>query len=120
MRPEQPTLVYDGSCGFCRDTIELVSRWDRAGRLVFVPFQDTDRVAELGLAPPAVAAALHLVLTDGRVFTGADAVAELLRLLPRLGWAARIFGIPGVRPVARWVYAWVARRRHCLVPTGAR
>jgi predicted DCC family thiol-disulfide oxidoreductase YuxK len=117
MRPDRPTLVFDGTCGFCRDTVRLVARWDRAGRLVLVPFQDAGQVAALGLAPPAVAAALHLVLPDGRVFAGADAVAELLRLLPGLGWAARAFAIPGVRPVARRVYAWVARRRHCLVAT---
>jgi predicted DCC family thiol-disulfide oxidoreductase YuxK len=81
-----------------------------------VPFQDSARVAELGLAAPAVAAALHLVLPDGRVLAGADAVAALLTLLPGLGWAAALFWIPGVRPAARRVYAWVARRRHCVVP----
>lgn len=120
MGPERPTVVFDGSCGFCRDTVDLVARWDRARRLVLVPFQDADRVAALGLTQPDVAAALHLVLPDGRVFAGADAVAELLRLLPRLRWAAGVFRIPGVRPAARRVYAWVARRRHCLVPTAAR
>ena len=117
MLPDQPTLVYDGSCGFCRDTVGLVSRWDRFHRVALVPFQDARRVAELGLAPPAVAAALHLILTDGRVFAGADAVAELLKLVPRLAWAAPLFQIPGVRPLSRRVYAWVARRRHCLVPS---
>ena len=116
MRPERATLVFDGSCGFCRDTVRWVARWDRAGRVALLPFQESARVAELGLAPPAVAAALHLVLPDGRVFVGADAVAELLTLLPGLGWATALFGIPGVRPAARRVYAWVARRRHCLVP----
>src|ERR1700688_2303844 len=107
MRPERPTLVFDGACGFCRDTVALVSRWDRARRVALVPFQDATRVAELGLTPPAVAAALHLVLPDGEVFAGADAGAELLPLLPGLRWAARVFAVPGVRPVARRVYAWV-------------
>lgn len=85
-----------------------------------MPFQQSDRVAELGLAEPAVAAEMHLVLPDGRVFAGADAVAEICRFLPGLRFCAVIFAIPGVRPLARRAYAWVARRRHCLVPTAAR
>jgi len=120
MQSERPTLVFDGSCGFCRDTVALVARRDRARRIELVPFQDAERVSRLGLSGPAVAAALHLVLPDGRVFAGADAVAELFRLLPRLGWAARLFDLPGMRPLARRGYAWVARRRHCLVPAAVR
>jgi len=46
--------------------------------------------------------AMQLVLPDGRVLAGADAVPELLR---------RVFALPGVRPLARRFYAWVARNR---------
>ena len=58
---------------------------------------------------------MHLVFPDRRVFAGADAVPEILRLLPGRRWMRWLFAIPGVRPVARRVYAWVARRRRCAV-----
>src|SRR2546429_1437878 len=47
--------------------------------------QDQARVAAFGIPLPALAAAIHLVLPppDGRVFAGADAAPEILRLLPR-------------------------------------
>lgn len=116
-RPLQPTLIYDGECGFCRTAVDRVRRWDREHRLAVLPFQDRRRVAALGIPLPALAAAMHLVLPDRRVFAGADAVPEILRLLPGGGrrFARWLFAIPGVRPVARRVYAWVARRRHCAV-----
>ena len=115
MAAERPTLIYDGECGLCRRAVALVSAWDRDGRLTLIPFQDEARVASFRLELPALAAAMHLVLPDGRVFAGADAAPELLRLFPGKRWLAGLFRVPGVRPVARVVYAWIARRRRCLV-----
>ena len=55
--------------------------------------------------------AMQLVLPDGRVLSGADAVPELFRRIRRWGWVVALFAVPGVRPVARRVYAWIARNR---------
>jgi len=51
-RAERPTLFYDGECGFCRDAVAVLSRWDREGRIELIPFQDAARVAHFGSAPP--------------------------------------------------------------------
>jgi len=115
MRIEHPTLIYDGECGFCRDAVAVVQRWDRDRRVRLVPFQDERAVAEFRIPLPALAAAMHLVLPSGEVFVGADAAVALARLLPGKGWLAWPFALPGARPLARRVYAWIAARRHCLV-----
>src|SRR5947199_9808253 len=93
----RPTLIYDGECGFCRRSVDLLRRWDREQRIALVPFQDQARVAAFGIPLPALAAAMHLVLPapDGRVFAGADAAPEIRGLL--LGrrvapWAGRLPG----------------------------
>ena len=110
-----PTLIYDGECGMCREAVQRLQRWDREHRLSYVPFQDEKAVARFGIALPALAAAMHLVLPDGRVFAGADAVPELGKLLPGKGWWAWGFAVPGVRPVARRLYRRIAERRRCTV-----
>jgi predicted DCC family thiol-disulfide oxidoreductase YuxK len=115
MRPDGPTLIYDGACGMCRDAVRLLRRWDRDGTLRYVPFQDEAAVNRFGIPLPALAAAMHLVLPDGRVFAGADAAPEILRLLPGKRWLAGFYRLPGVRPVARRAYSWIAARRHCEV-----
>lgn len=117
MAPERPTLIYDGECGLCRDAVRVVRRWDRDHRMVYVPFQDHATVARFGIALPALAAAMHLLLPDGRVLAGADAAPEIARLLPGKAWLAPLYRVPGVRSVARGVYAWVAARRKCVVKT---
>lgn len=115
MRTERATLIYDGECGMCQEAVALVRRGDREHRIALVPFQDEAGVAAFGIPLPALAAAMHLVLPDGRVLAGADAAPEILRLLPAWRWLAWPFRLPGVLAVARRVYAWIARRRRCLV-----
>ena len=114
-RPAKPTLIYDGACGLCRSAAARVAAWDREHRVALVPFQDEGVVAAFDIEAQALAAAMHLVLPDGRVFAGADAVPELLRLLPGKGWLAPWFDLPGARILARRVYRYVAERRHCAV-----
>lgn len=112
---KSPTLIYDGECGICQQAVALLKRWDREHVLRFVPFQDEAAVARFGIALPALAAAMHLIVPDGRVYPGADAIPELLRLVPGKRWLSPLFRIPGVLPLARRIYAWIAMRRHCLV-----
>jgi predicted DCC family thiol-disulfide oxidoreductase YuxK len=120
MGTEHATLIYDGECGMCRDAVRWLTRWDRGGRLTFVPFQDEVAVQRFGIPLPSLAAAMHLVLPDGRVFAGADAVPELARLVRR---GARsiplLYRVPGVRHAARRVYAWIAARRKCAIRPAA-
>ena len=49
----EPTVIYDGECGICRRSVAALRRWDRARRLVYVPFQDRERVVRFGIALPA-------------------------------------------------------------------
>ena len=111
---EGATLIYDGECGVCRSAVARVRAWDRHGRLAYVPFQDPS-AERFGITLPALAAAMHLVLPGGRVFTGADAVPELGKLLPGKRWWTWGFAVPGVRAAARRIYRQIAERRHCLV-----
>jgi predicted DCC family thiol-disulfide oxidoreductase YuxK len=54
---------------------------------------------------------MQLVLPDGRILSGADAVPELLRRIRGWGWVAGVFALPGIRPIAHRGYAWVAQNR---------
>jgi predicted DCC family thiol-disulfide oxidoreductase YuxK len=112
--PERATLIFDGDCGLCQAAVGRVRSWDRKGRLDYVAFQDPT-VERFRIGLPALAAAMHLLLPDGQVFAGADAVPHILQRLPGKAWLAGLFQIPGVLPVARRIYRWIAERRHCSV-----
>jgi predicted DCC family thiol-disulfide oxidoreductase YuxK len=108
------TLIYDGECGICRQAVAILKRWDREHVLRYVPFQDA-AAQRFGIPLPKLAAAMHLIAPDGGIYSGADAIPRLLELCPGKRWLAPLFRIPGMLPLARRIYAWIAMRRHCLV-----
>ena len=113
----RPVVVYDGQCGFCRRWIERLRRWDRAGRLEYLPLQDAAAPVVTGLRRDALERATHVVLPSGDVKAGAAAVRALCRFLPGGFLPYRILGLPGVLPLAERAYRWIAWR---WGPVGAR
>ena len=111
----QRTLIFDGNCGFCRRAVAVLMKWDKYGRLRFVPFQDAAALAQLPPIPMAdLEQAMHLVTPAGDIFPGAEAVPIILRVLRWGRPLALLFRIPGAPRLAAGVYRIIARNRHQL------
>ena len=90
----------------------LMRRALSSGALEILPCRSSVRRERFPHVPETLClTAMQLVLPDGRVLAGADAMPELLRRVPRWRWVAVLFALPGMRPLARVVYAWIARNR---------
>src|SRR6266545_2140670 len=108
--PEKPLLLFDGDCGFCKRWVE---RWKSltGHRVDYAPSQ------EAGPRFPEIAAeefrrSVQLVLPDGRVFDGAEAVFVSLSFAPRRGWLLTAYrNVPGLAAVTEFAYGVVARHR---------
>ena len=117
-----PTLVYDGDCGICTKAVRLIgprSGRGRARRLrvptdaEIVAFQFADLEA---LGTTAERAEYELLwVAGGRVYGGAQAVAQLLIDAGR-GWAVPglLMRVPPFRWIAHGVYRLIANNRHRL------
>jgi predicted DCC family thiol-disulfide oxidoreductase YuxK len=116
----RPVVLFDGDCGFCRRMVSLLARCDRGGTFATVPASRRHEVAGLpALTDASLTGAMHLVLPDGHVFAGGDAVREILRRLPGGAPVAAILGLPPVRPIVDRGYRLVAANRHRLGCRGA-
>jgi predicted DCC family thiol-disulfide oxidoreductase YuxK len=125
-----PVLLYDGTCGFCAESVQLVLRHDRRGTLKFAALE-----SEFGQAVrarhPELAHVDSVVWYDpperetvGRLYTRSSAA---LRVARYLGGAWRLVLLTAVIPsvIRDALYDLVARHRHkltrggpqCLVPT---
>jgi predicted DCC family thiol-disulfide oxidoreductase YuxK len=106
-------LIYDAECPMCRASALWLMRLALSRKqLEILPCRSPVRLARFPqITDEACMTAMQLVLPDGRILAGADAVPELLRRIRGLGWLATIFALPGMRPLARRVYAWIARNR---------
>ena len=106
-------LIYDAECSMCRaSALWLMRRALSTGALEILPCRSGARHQRFPqVAEAACMTAMQLVLPDGRVLSGADAVPELLRRIRGWGWVAGVFALPGIRPIARRLYAWIAQNR---------
>ncbi len=111
--PARPLMIWDGECHFCGG---WVRRWQSytLGAVDYETFQSVgERFAELG--EKDYAKAVYLVLPDGRVFRGAEAVFESLNLAPGHGLGLKLYRhVPGFKPVSEWFYGSVAHNRQWL------
>ena len=107
------SLFYDAECSFCVGTVRRFERVLTRRRVRLLPLQAPGTGALLGVSDHALLDEMRVRRDDGAVLGGADAVAELAR---RIWWAWPLWAVsrlPGVMPIMRAAYRWVARRRGC-------
>ena len=102
----KPLLIYDGDCEFCR---YWIFRWQHVtkDRIDYAPYQQVaTEFPEIPLS--AFQTSVKLILENGEVFSGSEAVLRALnnRLLL---WC--YYSLPGYAPLSEAVYRFVARHR---------
>ena len=111
-RPVKPLLIYDGDCNFCKF---WVARWQRstAGCVEYIASQDPRVAQQFPELPREIFQnSIQFIETDGRVYSGAEAVFRSLTYSAFRGWPLWIYEhVPGVAPVTEWAYHFVAQRR---------
>ena len=105
-------VVYDGDCSFCRGQVARIQRMDPGDQFEYRPRQEAGLQQEYPqLAQHASQDGLRVILPDGRVQIGADAVYQINRLLPYFRHVAFVYHIPGLHALFKFVYSMVSRNR---------
>ena len=111
-------LIYDGRCGFCRQEAARLERWS-GGRIRPASFHDPGVLEQHpSLTREQCEQAIQMISPDGRIFSGAEAVARIALQHPWLRLAAWLYFVPGLRQAADGAYRLIARNRYRL-PGGA-
>src|SRR6185436_17245895 len=114
VRMDRPLLLYDGHCRFCTAQAARLQRW-AGGRAELLSFREPgvlQRFPQVDAA--ACERALQLVLPDGGVRPGIDAVLAVLALRPALAPLAALGRLPGVHALLAAGYRAVADNRFAL------
>jgi predicted DCC family thiol-disulfide oxidoreductase YuxK len=121
---EGPIVLYDGVCGLCDRSVQLILRNDRRGRFRFAALQSGAGRALLerfGLPPGALDSVV--LVEGGRAWRKSRAALHIARRMDApwpLLWPLVI--VP--RPLADFVYGLVAKNRYrifgkldaCMIP----
>jgi predicted DCC family thiol-disulfide oxidoreductase YuxK len=110
----RPVLIYDGHCRFCIQQASRLERWVNGG-VRMESFRDPGVIERYpGLTLQQCDQALQLVEPNGRIHSGAEAIATAFRLRPVLAPIGWLYYLPVVRQIADWGYRLVARNRFSL------
>ena len=107
------TLLYDGACRICTAQAHGLARYDTDRRIALLDITDAlafERYSQISLEDAQ--RWLHIVGPDKRIWCGADAMRQVLLLLPLGRPLGALMYLPGVMPAARRFYNWFARNRY--------
>jgi predicted DCC family thiol-disulfide oxidoreductase YuxK len=114
-RPQARLVVWDDTCGFCRDWVTLLRRldWLRVHR--FEGSSRPEALAEAGVTAEQASEEIKVRVGE-RTIGGFAAIGTILESVP-LGylWASAL-ALPPINWLGAAVYRRVSRQRHCLLP----
>lgn len=107
-------IGYDGECPVCQRWVGRARDLLLARGYHFVPLQAAWARARFGLKEGEPLLEMKLLMADGRIYGGADAI---IRIAWSIWWAwpvSILVQIPGIKTLLRFLYRRLARNRHCL------
>ena len=110
-------VIYDGDCGFCQSTVNVIKKSDWLNKFTFVPFQQEDWVLKKysELTKEMCEKEIYLVIdkeTNKKYYGGYDAFKRMTLFLPVTLLISRFFFLPGVTNLGRIIYRLIAENRH--------
>jgi predicted DCC family thiol-disulfide oxidoreductase YuxK len=124
---KHPILLYDGVCGFCNKSIQMIIAHDREGSLKFAPIQSKlgqEIIARHGLGNIDSVVFVDYAGGSEKVFIRSNAA---LRVAAYLGGWWRLFLAFYVLPrrlrdfayetFARYRYRWFGKSDSCMLPS---
>jgi predicted DCC family thiol-disulfide oxidoreductase YuxK len=114
MNSERPAgiLFFDGACGMCTRSVELVLRLNRTGKLQVVPLQNPGTAQRLGIPPSQLLDSGRWLDASGTVYSGAEAMNAAVSTAIGTRLPLMLYRIPGIRFVEDAIYRWVAAHRY--------
>jgi predicted DCC family thiol-disulfide oxidoreductase YuxK len=108
--PDNPLVLYDGNCGFCRIWIQY---WNQltGNRVDYAPSQEAgERFSQI--PRENFGQAVQLVMPEGEVISGARAVFGTLTYVPGMAWLLWLYNhLPGFAGVSEAFYRVIAGHR---------
>jgi predicted DCC family thiol-disulfide oxidoreductase YuxK len=109
-------VIYDGDCGFCQRTVNLIKKFDWLHKFNFISFQDEKAFKTFKeLTPEMCQKEIFLVKfsdNNKKYFPGYDAFKMMTLFIPVTMLFSWFFFLPGIVQLGRILYKIVAKNRH--------
>jgi predicted DCC family thiol-disulfide oxidoreductase YuxK len=106
------TLFFDGACGMCTRSRDLLVKLNRTGEVVTEPLQKPGTADRLGIPEDRLMQSIWWLGSSGEVYSGAEAANAAVSAALGITVPLLIYRIPGMRWLQNAVYRWVADHRY--------
>jgi predicted DCC family thiol-disulfide oxidoreductase YuxK len=106
------TLFFDGACGMCTRSRDLLLRMDRTGNVRTAALQSPGTAERLGIPPASLLESVRWLDSTGAVYAGAEAANAAFSAAIGTRIPLTFYRIPGIRSVEEAIYRWVATHRY--------
>lgn len=100
-------VIYDGQCRFCQASVDWIQQ---KLSITAIPSQEAE-LGKFNLTLEQVSKSVHVIL-DSRTYSGADAIACLMKYRGNRGLSSLITGSGAL---GRWSYRWIATHRNSFL-----
>lgn len=110
MRDTKSYLFYDGDCGLCSETVQLILRHEKEHSIYFIPLQNEFSKQFVNEKLGAYSMDTVVFYKNKKIYTKSDAI---LKTIPYLKLPFRILLVAFIvpRPIRDWLYQFIAKRR---------
>jgi predicted DCC family thiol-disulfide oxidoreductase YuxK len=119
-------LLFDGTCGFCARSVQFVLQRERRRRTLHFASLDSSIGREVRAQYPELDGVDSVVWIeagssrkDYRLYVRSEAVFRVLKYLGGVWTGLAVLGAVVPRGLRDWVYDFIARHRHKIIPREA-
>jgi predicted DCC family thiol-disulfide oxidoreductase YuxK len=105
-------LFFDGACGMCTRSRDLLVKLNRTGDVQTEPLQKPGTADRLGIAQDRLMQSIWWLGSSGEVYSGAEAANAAVSSALGISVPLLVYRVPGMRWVQNAVYRWVADHRY--------
>ncbi len=106
------TLFFDGACGMCTRSHDVLVKLNRTGELRTEVLQSPGAADRLGIDPSRLLESVRWLDSSGAVYSGAEAANSALSTAIGTTLPLKLYRVPGMRFFEDAVYRWVAANRY--------
>ena len=105
-------LFFDGACGMCTRSRDLLLKLNRTGDLKTESLQSRGAAERLGVPATRLLESVRWLDSSGEVYAGAEAANAALSAAIGTKLPLALYRVPGMRFVQEAIYRWVAAHRY--------
>lgn len=108
-------VLWDGDCGFCKQSLDWLKRQNLQGEIQFISFHDKKVASwKKKIGTENLQKSMHVIENNKNIYAYAEGFRILFSRSPKWKWLSFLMGLPLIKQCCHFGYTWIANNRFRL------